>query len=100
MKLKKKVTELQTQVEAEREKLNAAESDYQTKVTGYHNQIKSLRNIQSEYDNLQDILDEERKEKNCMKKTLEIMQQEVTSLKYQLEESNLEKEKLKSDKIR
>ncbi|KAK6633309.1 hypothetical protein RUM44_003910 [Polyplax serrata] len=98
VKLKKKVTELQKQVETERNNLLTTEADYQSKITDFHNQIKSLRVIQSEYDKLQDDLDTEKKEKNSLKKSLVMAQEEISSYKQQLEEGKSEREKFKLDK--
>lgn len=94
------MTELQKQVETERNNLLTTEADYQSKITDFHNQIKSLRVIQSEYDKLQDDLDTEKKEKNSLKKSLVMAQEEISSYKQQLEEGKSEREKFKLDKSR
>ena len=100
VKLKKKLKDLQQQVEAEKMNLKTTEADYQNKITVFQNQIKGFRKIQADYDKLQDVLDEEKKEKATLKKKIESADREIILFKQQLEESKSEMDKMKADKIR
>ena len=80
--------------------LKTTEADYQNKITGFQNQIKGFRKIQADYDRLQDVLDEEKKEKATLKKKIESADREIILLNQQLEESKSERDKMKADKIR
>lgn len=100
VKLKKKLKDLQQQVEAEKINLKTTEADYQNKITGFQNQIKGFRKIQADYDRLQDVLDEEKREKTTLKKKIESADREIILFKQQLEESKSEMDKMKADKIR
>ncbi|KAK0085536.1 hypothetical protein PV325_004975 [Microctonus aethiopoides] len=93
LKLKKKVNDLTDELrlsESEKNKAIAEKEEFQKKISQVSDNIKKLQTIQSEYDKLQDSLEQQKNENKKLIKNLEVLVVDNTTLKqshYDLKEN-------------